>query len=138
VKNQNTKISSTKLSILKKARNKQLNLQLKHWDVIVENGIPNRYLYYIPLCYQTYPNTENKLTWSNKDNIVISYSKNSIISLLNLDVSPEPGFSIIYFISKLLCAIILLLISVLLYYIYYIIIYRKYKNKKSSNIKNKK
>jgi len=88
-------------------------------------------------CYQTYPNTENKLTWSNKDNIVVSYSKNKTISLLNLDVSPEPGFSIIYFISKMMIQMSVIVI-VLLYYIYYIIIYRNYKNKKSLNRKNKK
>ena len=124
----------------KKARNKTLNLQLKHWDVIIENGIPNRYLYYIPLCYQTYPNTENKLTWSNKDNVLVSYSKNAIISFLNLDVSPEPGFSIIYFISKMLCSITLIVIFIILLYILYSIIYANYKNnnKKSANRKIKK
>ena len=105
--------------------------------VIIENGIPNRYLYYTPLCYQTYPNTENKLTWSNKDNVLISYSKNAIISLLNLDVSPEPGFSIIYFISKMIAPISVIVIILL--YILNSIIYANYKNnnKKSANRKIK-
>ena len=84
----------------KKARTKTLNLNLKHWDVIIENSVKNRYLYHIPVCYQTYPDTENKASWSEKDNVIIGYFKNKIIILLNLDKSPEPGFSILYFISK--------------------------------------
>ena len=121
----------------KKTRTKPLNLQLKHWDVIIENGIPNRYLYYTPLCYQTYPNTENKLTWSNKDNIVVSYSKNAIISLLNLDVSPEPGFSIIYFVSKLLCIILLFMIFFVCLYCYDYINNNKYFVKRRQKRYNK-
>jgi hypothetical protein len=112
----------------KKTRQTNLNLYLKHWDVIMENNIKNRYLYYIPLCYQTYPDTENKETWVEKDNIVIFYIKKKSIQILNLDKFPEPGFTIIYTFSKLLFVIISILIIYLLYK-YLFIFYLKNKNK---------
>jgi hypothetical protein len=105
----------------KKARTKELNLNLKHWDVIIENGIQNRYLYFKPLCYQTYPETENKASWSEKDSALIGYLKNKIIKILNLDKTPEPGFSIIYFIAKIIIPFIFLLtIGIIIFFIYYI------------------
>ena len=56
----------------------------------------------MPLCYQTYPNTENKLTWLEKDNFLIGYLKEAVITVLNLDKEPEPGFTILYCFAKLL------------------------------------
>ena len=105
----------------RKARTKELNLNLKHWDVIIENGIQNRYLYCKSLCYQTYPETENKASWSEKDCGLIGYLKNKIIKILNLDKRPEPGFSIIYFIAKIIIPFIFLLtIGIIFFFIYYI------------------
>ena len=126
----------------KKARTKELNLQFKHWDVIIENGIPNKYLYYTPVCYQTYPDTENKKTWSEKDNIAIGYAKNKIITVLNLDKTPEPGFSIIYFFAKFIIPFLLLFsIGIILFVIYYIFLTFTYNDKyfKKNNFrKNRK
>lgn len=101
----------------KKARIAKLNVNLKHWDVIVEKGIKNRYLYYEALCYQTYPDTENKVSWSEKDNILIGNLKNIIIKLLNLDNKPEPGFTIIYVIAKIITLIIFFILFAILFYI---------------------
>jgi hypothetical protein len=101
----------------KAARSTPLNLDLKHWDTIVEAGIPNRYLYCKPLCYQTYPDTENKQTWSEKDNIFIGYLKNQVIQCLNLDKQPEPGFTILYLIAKILNILVLLVILAIIYFI---------------------
>ena len=117
----------------KKARTKELNLHLKHWDVIMEDGIQNRYLYYMPVCYQTYPDTENKKTWSEKDNAVIGYAKNKIITILNLDKTPEPGFSILYFIAKFIIPLLFLLSCIIIVFVLYYIIYfnKYYKNIKS-------
>jgi len=106
----------------KAARSAPLNLDLKHWDTIVEDGIPNRYLYCKPLCYQTYPDTENKQTWSEKDNIYIGYLKNQVINVLNLDKQPEPGFTILYWIAKILNILILLVILAVICVIIYLII----------------
>ena len=105
----------------KAARSAPLNLELKHWDTIVEDGIPNRYLYCKPICYQTYPDTENKLTWSEKDNILIGYLKNQVINVLNLDKQPEPGFTILYWVAKVLNILILLVILVFICAIIYFI-----------------
>ncbi len=92
------------------ARNVKLNLNLKHWDVIIEDGISNKYLYYKPLCYQTFPDTDNKKSWGEKDNFVISAIKLFIMKLLNLNNNYEPGFSIIYGFSKFLYLFFVLLI----------------------------
>ena len=118
----------------KKARTATLNLNLKHWDVIVENGIQNKYLYYIPICYQTYPDTENKASWSEKDNIVIGYLKNKIITTLQLDKTPEPGFSILYFIAKVIIPLIILFAIL---FVAFLIFYLIKKNNLKKIIKKK-
>jgi len=121
----------------KAARSAALNLDLKHWDTIVEAGIPNRYLYCKPLCYQTYPDTENKLTWSEKDNILIGYLKNQIINVLNLDKQPEPGFTILYWIAKILNILILLVILAIIFSIIYYIILVIFTFKKAPKIRRR-
>lgn len=85
--------------------------QLKDWDDL---GIWffDRYTYYIPLCYQLFPKTENSQFWGADDNFFIKNIKQSgftILHLLNMDVSPEPGFTILYIFSKILCIILLIL-----------------------------
>ena len=88
-------------------RRAKLNLNLKHWDVIIENGVSSRYLYYKPLCYQTFPETENKQTWGEKDNQVVVTVKNWTINMLNLDKTPEPGYGILYAFAKVLGIVLL-------------------------------
>jgi len=112
----------------KAARSAPLNLDLKHWDTIVEAGIPNRYLYCKPLCYQTYPDTENKLTWSEKDNIFVGYLKNQVINVLHLDKQPEPGFTILYMLAKVLNALILLVILAIIGAIIYFLVASIFNN----------
>ena len=112
------KCCSTHATVYSKAtRYAKLDLNLKHWDVIISTGISNKYMYYKPVCYQTYPDTENKQTWSEKDNIIISSLKNMIIQLLGLDKQPEPGFSILYFIAKLLNLVLLLILILIIVWI---------------------
>jgi hypothetical protein len=121
------KSCSTHAIIYSKAtRSKNLNLELKHWDVIIEDGVSNRYLYCKPICYQTYPDTENKKTWSEKDFALIGYLKNAIIKGLNLDVKPEPGFSILYFLAKALNLLVFL--SLIFIIVYIILVVIKYYN----------
>ena len=121
----------------KKARTKTLNLNLKHWDVIIENGINNRYLYHTPVCYQTYPDTENKASWSEKDNAIIGYLKNKVITVLNLDKSPEPGFSIIYFIAKYLIPL-KMIFSTIMFIVIIWYICKIYMNPIKYNVKHAK
>jgi hypothetical protein len=93
-----------------------LELKYKHWDVIIDKNINNKYFYYKPLCYQTFPETENKQSWHEKDNNILFIKfKNSIIQLLNLNNEPEPGFSIIYFFSKIFILLFIFTVFFLLY-----------------------
>jgi hypothetical protein len=132
-------LSSHAVIYSKKTITKTLNVNLKHWDVIIENGVQNKYLYHIPLCYQTYPETENKQTWFEKDNIAIGYAKNKIIELLNLDKTPEPGFSILYFFAKVIIPFVFLLSTgIFIFLIYYIFITITYDGKYIKNNKNTK
>jgi hypothetical protein len=73
------------------------------------------YFYRTPLCYQTFPMTENQNNWCNSlylSKICISFFK-IMIKLLKLDIQVEPGFTIIYtimFIIHYLIVFILILI----------------------------
>jgi len=68
---------------------------IKYWDKFTTFG----YTYYQPLCYQTLPITENQRQWGVNlgviENIFLSIAKQGI-KLLQLDKTPEPGFSIMY------------------------------------------
>jgi hypothetical protein len=116
-----------------KVRKANLNLNLKHWDVIIENGVSSRYLYYKPLCYQTFPETENKQTWGAKDNQLVVTVKNWTIKMLNLDKTPEPGYAMLYAFSKVLGIVLLymmyLFAKFLLFYFGYIYFFIKNKLK---------
>jgi GR25 family glycosyltransferase involved in LPS biosynthesis len=95
----------------KSFRERMLNTNFKHfpiydWDAILsiqELYMFNKYAYYKPLCYQLFPNTENKSTWSN-------FITDFIINILKLDKQHEPGTSILYFLSKLFSFFIIIAI----------------------------
>lgn len=97
-------------------RNKILKIdqeKIIDWDhLVISNSIKylNSYIYYIPLCYQVFPETENSKT----TNFFIKF----IIKLTNLNKKPEPGFSIFYLLSKLLFWIIIFIIIILIYKLY--------------------
>ena len=115
----------------KKARSKITDFSGKHWDVIVEKNIGSRYLYYKPLCYQTFPETENKKEWADKDNGVITWIKNAFIKSLSLDKEAEWGFAFLYILSKLILLVLIILIVFIIYLILHRIvrknkIFRKY------------
>jgi len=115
----------------KKARSKITDFSGKHWDVIVEKNIGFRYLYYKPLCYQTFPETENKKEWADKDNGVITWIKNVFIKSLSLDKEAEWGFAFLYILSKLILLVLMILNVFIIYLIWNRIIsknkiFRKY------------
>ena len=97
--------------ILKKYKNINHNSNIQ--DDIWYNEILNKkYLYYRPLCYQTYPLTDNRKTcWST-----LSNSLNFIISLLKLDKQLQPGWTIIYIINYLSMILIILIILFIILY----------------------
>lgn len=98
----------------KNFRDKMTNVkinEIKDWDVYLQ-GITNRYIYYTPLCYQLFTETENSKHWGDFNyvlfcmgNILIKF----FIKILQLDISID-AYHYIYFISKIWIFLILFLI----------------------------
>jgi hypothetical protein len=91
--------------------------EIKDWDTYNNQNI-NRIMYYIPLCYQLFPETENSKLWCEDVNIfmyLLSRFIQKVFKILNLDINIEPGTSILYFISNILSS---LLFFIFLYFIY--------------------
>lgn len=106
----------------KTIRNKIINKdKILDWDKLLNNEYVN-YIYYKPLCYQLFPNTENRSKWGITNNYFLYYIMQNIVvqlfKLLKLDTQTEPGYSILYSISLSLPFIILLLILFLIKKIY--------------------
>ena len=81
---------------------------IKDWDEYVGE----RYTYNEPLCYQLFPKTENQDSWINME--IAKY----IIRLLKLDTRVEPGYSIMYMVSKVvygLCVILLVWLFIIFF-----------------------
>jgi len=91
------------------------NINLKGLDDYLLKILP-LYMYYKPLCYQTFPTTNNKKTWFIFEDWryyiapIIKFITNTFINLTNLENEPEPGFSIIYFIAKMMPLLLLFVI----------------------------
>ena len=107
----------------KTIRNKILNdkKRITDWDIYI-NFFSINYIYYTPICYQLFPNTENRNNWGIDnaiDYFIAQYIIIIIISLLKLDTSVEPGYSILYFTSKLIPVMLFILA------IYYLIKFNK-------------
>ena len=69
------------------------------WD-IDSNWKVDRFTYYKPLCYQTFPLTENRKSWFGSE--ILLYIIDIIFRALNLNREIEPGYTIFNIISKLL------------------------------------
>lgn len=85
------------------------------WDIYT-NFNCKRYVYYKPLCYQLFGETENSKEWG-KFNIIwyiLAQIIRRIFSLLNLHNSAQPGYQFFYIFAKLILLIILLLMLILI------------------------
>jgi hypothetical protein len=102
---------------------------IKDWDVINNTYSLDKYMYSSPLCYQLFPETDNKKTWGGHFKITqyLSYIPKAIIYILGINKNIEPGYSIIYAISKILPIILLIVFITIIYMIYSI--FSKHKNK---------
>ena len=69
----------------------------------------NCYMYYKPLCYQLFPETENSKNWSDFGILM------GILKILNMNKNHKPGYDIIYFFAKYIILITILIIVMLLY-----------------------
>jgi hypothetical protein len=76
------------------------------WDIFTQS-IFRMYMFNEPLCYQLLSKTENQKYWGN--NIIVKINL-YIIKLLKLDVQVEPGYSIIYFVSRVLYGLCVILL----------------------------
>jgi hypothetical protein len=96
---------------------KNENLKIKDWDLYL-NSSWSRYVYYTPLCYQLFPETENSNHWGDHNFIIyyLAIISKVIIKLLNLDKSPSAYFYI-YFLSKIVILLFLIIIWILLIFI---------------------
>jgi hypothetical protein len=104
----------------KEHRNNTLKYDQKKitdWD-FYSNRNTNRIMYYTPLCYQLFPDTENSKMWCKDKDLLVYYMcifLRGIFKLLKLDTAVEPGTSFYYVLSKcvpiLLCIIILLILK---------------------------
>lgn len=73
------------------------------WDVYFAlRSASRKYVYYKPLCYQLFPETENSKNWG-KGAVwlallvpIVRY----IILFLSLDKQAHPGYEILYFLAK--------------------------------------
>ena len=74
-------------------------------------------MYGQPLCYQIYADTENKKTWGNESVItkILSNCPKLVIKLTGIDKQIEPGYSIVYAISKIIPMLIVLMTMTVIY-----------------------
>jgi len=106
--------------------------KMTDWDGL-NLEISNKYTYYLPLCYQLFPETENSKEWGVKFNFIIYYLTQimpKIFKILNMDKNVEPGYSIFYIFSKLISFIIFILLILLIIKLYMLFItptFKKYK-----------
>lgn len=88
--------------------------QIHDWDIF-NNFNTNSYTYYLPLCYQLIPETENSKNWGSENTVYLIASKILffILQLLGLNKSVEPGYSFLYMFSKI---IFFLLVFILIWF----------------------
>jgi len=109
----------------------------KDWDYYTWHKYI-KYVYYEPLCYQLFPETENQKNWDSFSGLkdVLLY----LIKLLQLDKKPEPGYTFFYNLSKLTHAlyitfvIFLIIFSIFVLHLIYVYALKNYNITK--NIKN--
>jgi hypothetical protein len=77
------------------------------WDFFLLNNI-SRYLYYTPLCYQTFPQTENKSNWNQL--AIIAYITDTFIAYTKFDTEVEPATTYVYIFAKIFSFIIFIFI----------------------------
>jgi len=100
-----------------KYKNKE---SIKHWDYFLTTTYKN-YFYRYPLCYQTFPITNNQKYWlrneNDKDNYIykiFDYILQKIFNTLYLDKTPLPGYIIVYTICFIYTYTFFILIILLL------------------------
>lgn len=94
--------------------NYSMNNYISDWDFFILEHIW-RYIYYVPLCYQTFPETENKANWYQPQ--ILRYVANNYISYTKFDTQPEPGTSYMYNSAKGFSFIFFIVICYIIYWL---------------------
>jgi hypothetical protein len=87
----------------------------RDWDLINLSG----YMYFEPLCYQLFPETENRKHWG-EDNETFTEGAKIIIFLfilLGIDKNAEPGYSYFYLFSKTIFWIVVFIVLMIGFYL---------------------
>lgn len=88
--------------------------KISDWDIYTNRHV-KQYMYYIPLCYQLFPDTENSKHW--KYFPVLSELNKGKRVLLNMDTTPVPGFQHHYWFSLIMFFILLLIVLYVAYFV---------------------
>ena len=95
---------------------------INDWDIYI-NFNYTRYKYYISLCYQTFPETDNLKYWGQGSlflKYIIKIFKYNM-SIMKLDIQPQPGFNIMESSSRFMFwFIIIIFILILFSFIFFI------------------
>ena len=87
--------------------------KIDDWDFYIKGKLLYcNYIYYTPLCYQLFPETENSKGWGKHNPIlyIILCILKIFIKIVGLDKNVEPGYTISYILSKLLFFVFIYLI----------------------------
>jgi hypothetical protein len=109
--------------------------KIPDWDGL-NFEIINKYTYYMPLCYQLFPETENSKNWGEGYNFIFHYIAQTsfkFYKILNMDKTVEPGYSIFYMFSKLFSFFIFILLILLIIKLYMLFIIPTSKKHKKIN-----
>ena len=85
--------------------------KINDWDMFLNNKYFNKYIYYTPLCFQLFPETENSKYWGSHDNILyfLAIIAKYLIKIVGLDKNTN-GYFIMYFLSKIWLLLLILII----------------------------
>ncbi len=100
---------------------------VEDWDVYLNFNFINRFKYNTPLCYQTFPETENSKYWSCPliNSFFYQITLRKIINILKLNTEPQFGFNFIEILSRILFWLIIFI---------FVVIFNCIKNIKFKNI----
>lgn len=83
---------------------------IKDWDMYLNftcTGL-KRYMYYKPLCYQPFPETDNSKSWGTHNKMIVELNLASVLKKVfkyaEMDKNPEKGFSFFYNMSEFFCS----------------------------------
>ena len=112
-------IGSHSVIYSKKMRERTLNdrSEKKDWDIYLCFN-KTKYIYYTPLCYQLFSNTDNSKYWGYYSSLLhnLAIIIKFLIKIFDLDISTR-AYSYFYFVSKLWFLLFLIIIWILLTFI---------------------